>query len=110
MNKILPLSLIIIFISSLLPIPARAAPSVIDPAAMEQWIDGQMQQAIDQKHIPGGIVVVTQGQDVLFMKAYGQANIEGDIPYDINKTIIGLGSTGKIATALGVMSEPVAWT
>jgi CubicO group peptidase (beta-lactamase class C family) len=105
MNKILPLSLIIIFISSLLPIPARAAPSVIDPAAMEQWIDGQMQQAIDQKHIPGGIVVVTQGQDVLFMKAYGQANIEGDIPYDINKTIIGLGSTGKIATALGVMSE-----
>lgn len=51
---------------------------------------------------PGGIVLVSHKNQIVFSKAYGLANIPYNIPND-NETVFGIGSLSKQFTAMGIV-------
>lgn len=62
-----------------------------------------MRQAVDDNVFPGGVILVSKENDVLFFEAYGKANIETNLPMK-KETVFDLASLTKpLATTLAVI-------
>lgn len=58
---------------------------------------------MDTLHIPGIVVAVVRGEEILLSKGYGFADLEAKRPMQPDKTIVRPGSIGKIFTVTAVL-------
>lgn len=85
--------------------PAPVATSAHDLTAVdaEAWLDGLMPNALKTGHVPGAVVVIVKGGQVLLEKGYGFADAEKRTPVDPKTTLFRPGSTSKLFTWTAVM-------
>lgn len=70
-------------------------PSGIPLDQMEARIEAYMASAIGQSS-PGAAVVVVRGDEILFSRGYGYADLESQIPVDPARTVFEYGSISKL--------------
>lgn len=86
------------------PTPSSAAaPTLEDTAALETFVDGVMTAHFEQLKIPGAVVAVVRGNELLFAKGYGQSSYEDAIPVDPATSLFRIGSASKLFTWTAVM-------
>lgn len=73
------------------------------PAELEAFLDTYLAEQMATQHIPGAVITVVKDGEVLLSKGYGYANLEKQIPYDPNQTILTTASVGKAFTAVGLL-------
>lgn len=101
----------ILLVLSLVPVnPVRAMTTQTNPVAeplnaqtIGAFVDDFMQEQMAVLHVPGAAIVVVQGDVLLFAQGYGQANLAGQVPVDVNQTLFRTGSVSKLFTATAVM-------
>ena len=64
---------------------------------------------MERHSVPGVIVAIVQGVDVLVCEGYGFADIEGAVPVDPEVTRFRAGSISKTVTATGIMKLVEEW-
>jgi CubicO group peptidase (beta-lactamase class C family) len=74
-----------------------------DAGEMEAFIDGVMDAAMRQNHVPGAIVVIVKDGEVFFASGYGYADVENKTPVDPATTLFRPGSVSKLFTWTAVM-------
>ena len=74
-----------------------------DPAELESFLDGYITEQMDAHHIPGVVITFVKDGEVFFSKGYGYADIEKQIPFDPEQTLLTTASLGKAFTAVGVL-------
>ena len=95
--------------ASATPNPALGTAVPVQPvreltaADAEAWVDGLVPTALKTAQVPGAVVVVVKGDQVLLQKGYGYANYEKRIPVDARATLFRPGSTSKLFTWTAVM-------
>jgi CubicO group peptidase (beta-lactamase class C family) len=62
-----------------------------------------MAAGMDEHHIPGAVVVVVENGQVAFAKGYGYADLENQIPVDVDHTLFRPGSISKLFVFTAVM-------
>ena len=70
---------------------------------LQKLIDPVMQEEMNRLHIPGAAVVITHGENIMYSKGYGFADLEQQIPVNPESTIFRLGSLTKSLTATSAM-------
>jgi uncharacterized protein YbbC (DUF1343 family) len=82
---------------------ARPAQRPADPAVLQR-VDALVEEAIAAKQIPGAVLLVGRGPDILYQKAYGQRAVSpSPEPMSVD-TIFDMASVTKVvATATAVM-------
>jgi CubicO group peptidase (beta-lactamase class C family) len=70
---------------------------------LESFMDELIQTQMDAHHIPNAAAVVVSGGEVLYIKGFGQANLETGHPVDPESTLFRIGSTAKLVTWTAVM-------
>lgn len=78
-------------------------PQSLDPPRLEQKLDPFFATQLDELHVPGAVVVVVEGGEIVYARGYGYANLEQGDRYDPGNTIVHAGSTVKVITAMAVM-------
>jgi CubicO group peptidase (beta-lactamase class C family) len=74
-----------------------------DPAEFEAFLDGHLAEQMETHHIPGVVFTMVKDGEVFFSKAYGYADLEDQIPMDLDETILTTASLAKLFTAIGVL-------
>lgn len=77
----------------------KAQTSQFSPAEIDRYI----QQEISKRQLPGIAVAIVQGQEIVYLKGFGYANITTKSPI-IPQTIFDLASCSKSFTALAVLT------
>ncbi|ASJ56449.1 penicillin-binding protein [Brevibacillus formosus] len=85
------------------PLSVANARSPITAPSIEQVIDPLMKNEMNNLHIPGAAIVITQGDRIIFRKGYGFADVEQQIPVDPERTVFRIGSVTKSLTATAAM-------
>ncbi len=112
-NKLFRNVLFLLLLASILlvqisPTNAQAAGQIIpnstafETADMEATWDEFFEQAMQAFEVPGAIMVAVQGDEVLFSKGYGYADLQTKAPMDPQTTILRSGSIAKTLTATAV--------
>ena len=70
---------------------------------LESFLDSFLVAQMDTLQIPGLVISVVKGGDILLKKGYGLADLEAKRPMSPDKTIVRIGSIGKVFTATAVM-------
>ena len=70
---------------------------------LESFLDSFLVAQMDTLQIPGLVISVVKGGDILLKKGYGLADLETKRPMSPDKTIVRIGSIGKVFTATAVM-------
>jgi CubicO group peptidase (beta-lactamase class C family) len=81
------------------PNPANAQ----DLPDLERFMGELIQAQMDAHHIPNAAVAVVSGGEVLYLKGFGQVNLETGHPVDPETTLFRIGSTAKLVTWTAVM-------
>lgn len=68
---------------------------------LENRIDGIF-QAWNKNYVPGGVVGIVEGGELIFSKAYGMASLEYDIPNEVS-TVFNIASVSKQFTAFAIL-------
>jgi len=76
-----------------------------DPAELEAFIDKYLAEQMDVYHIPGIVITFVKDGDVFFSKGYGYANLEQQVPMDVDETLLTTASLGKVFSAVGVLQQ-----
>jgi uncharacterized protein YbbC (DUF1343 family) len=86
----------------LVPTAARAADPAVDASRLDR-IDGAVKAALERNELPGAVVVVVHGGQVVFRKAYGlRSKQPAEVPMTLD-TVFDLASLTKpVATATSV--------
>ncbi|PWB70254.1 MAG: hypothetical protein C3F07_17340 [Anaerolineales bacterium] len=86
---------------------AESAPKpttdAITPQAVEAFLNGFTSHALKSYDVPGLAFVMVKDGEVFFSKGYGFADVEKQVPFDPDQTIVRGGSIVKTITALAVM-------
>ncbi|MED1945090.1 MULTISPECIES: serine hydrolase [Brevibacillus] len=85
------------------PLSVVNARSPLTAPSIEQVVDPVMKNEMNNLHIPGAAIVITQGDRILFKKGYGFADVEQQIPVDPERTVFRIGSVTKSLTATAAM-------
>ncbi|MBG9942721.1 serine hydrolase domain-containing protein [Brevibacillus formosus] len=85
------------------PLSVVNARSPLTAPSIEQVVDPVMKNEMNNLHIPGAAIVITQGDRILFKKGYGFADVEQQIPVDPERTVFRIGSVTKSFTATAAM-------
>ena len=70
---------------------------------LESFLDSFLVAQMDTLQIPGLVISVVKGGDILLKKGYGLADLETKRPMIPDETIVRIGSIGKVFTATAVM-------
>jgi len=81
--------------------PVQRGP--IDPADLSVFLDDFFDRNMEELDIPGAAVVVVQDGEILFIKGYGFADLERQIPVDPTQTVMRVASVSKLFTATAAM-------
>ena len=82
---------------------ATSQAGISDPAEFETFIDSYLAEMMEANHIPGVAFTAVKDGEVFFSKGYGYANLEEQIPFDPQETLLTTASLGKTFTSLGVL-------
>ncbi|MBI2421739.1 MAG: beta-lactamase family protein [Candidatus Hydrogenedentes bacterium] len=77
-------------------VPAQEAPD---------WgaIDAFFAKEMEARHIPGAVFAAVQGQDIVYKKGYGLAQVENQTAVDPDQTLFRVASLSKLFVATAVM-------
>lgn len=89
--------------SAALPPSAAASDNKLSPSVVQAAVDDTVKKLMEQAHIPGAAVIVTQESGILFKKGYGYADVDNQTPFDPDHTITPLGSLTKSLTATSIL-------
>ena len=84
---------------------APAAPVALDAKDVEAWLDGYLPYALERARIPGAVVVVVRGNQVVLEKGYGFADVAKRAPVLPDTTLFRPGSVSKLFTWTAVMQQ-----
>jgi len=80
-----------------------AAPGPTDPAEIAAFMEGFWRKQMQPLGIPGAVFVLVKGDQILFSKGYGLADVAQGKPVDPAETLFAIGSVSKAVTATAVM-------
>jgi CubicO group peptidase (beta-lactamase class C family) len=83
------------------PRPFGSDPS--DPQELEALLDPIFVSQMEQRHIPGAVIVFVKDGEISFAKGYGWADLEKKTPVSPERTLFRVGSISKLFTATAVM-------
>lgn len=83
--------------------PAKTGPVTVDSRDLQEFADKFFMKQLDRLHIPGAVFLFVQGNDVIYAKGYGYANLEQKIPMESEDTVVRIGSISKSFVATAVM-------
>ena len=88
-----------------LPCPGEADSEAVPltAPALERFLDSLLVAQMEKLHIPGLVISVVQGEDILLKKGYGLADLETERPMTPDETVVRIGSISKVFTATAVM-------
>lgn len=81
------------------PVP----PLIADPDLLAAFVDTHFGDQFEDAHIAGGAFVAIRGGEVLFSRAYGQADIETAAPIDIETSMFHVASISKTFLGTAIM-------
>lgn len=87
------------------PKAAASAPVALDAKDLEAWMDGYLPYALERGRIPGAVVTVVRGDEVLLQKGYGFADVAKRAPVLPETTLFRPGSVSKLVTWTAVMQQ-----
>jgi CubicO group peptidase (beta-lactamase class C family) len=82
--------------------PAAAAP-VLDRAELGRSIDAAVEEQMRKFDLPGAVVVVVQGGEVVHLRGYGYSDVEAGRRFDAEASVFRTASVSKLFTATAVM-------
>jgi CubicO group peptidase (beta-lactamase class C family) len=82
-----------------------AAAATLDAKDVEAWLDGYLPYALERARIPGAVVVVVRGNQVVLQKGYGFADVAKRAPVLPETTLFRPGSVSKLFTWTAVMQQ-----
>jgi CubicO group peptidase (beta-lactamase class C family) len=82
-----------------------AAPVALDAKDLEAWLDGYLPYALERARIPGAVVVVVRGNQVVLQKGYGFSDVAKRAPVLPETTLFRPGSVSKLLTWTAVMQQ-----
>jgi CubicO group peptidase (beta-lactamase class C family) len=82
---------------------AFAAPAESDAEKLQVFLDSTLNPLIEQRKIPGALVVIVQKGKPPILRGYGYADIASKRPMNPNTTRVRIGSMSKSFTALAIM-------
>jgi CubicO group peptidase (beta-lactamase class C family) len=80
-----------------------AAPVPNDQQELESFLDSVMADAMQRWQVPGAVILLVQGDAVVFSKGYGYADLERQIPVTPDTTVFHMFSLSKLLTATAIM-------
>lgn len=75
----------------------------LNKADLDTWLDGYMPYALRSSDIPGAVVVVVKGDQIVDARGFGVADIAKRTPVDPAKTLFRIGSISKLFTWTATM-------
>ena len=84
---------------------AATAPTALDAKDLEAWLDGYLPYALERARIPGAVVVVVRGNQVVLEKGYGFSDVAKRAPVLPETTLFRPGSVSKLFTWTAVMQQ-----
>jgi CubicO group peptidase (beta-lactamase class C family) len=85
------------------PRVALADEPSVDPGALRQDLATVIPQELENRHLPGAVVVVVDRQGVVFAAGYGVADLDSRRPVVPETTTFRVASVSKLLTATAVM-------
>jgi CubicO group peptidase (beta-lactamase class C family) len=82
---------------------APGDPKALDPADLEAFIGGLVNAQLEARNIPGAVVTVVQGGEIVFARGYGWADAGAREPVDPDTTLFRIGSVSKLFTYTAAM-------
>ena len=76
---------------------------VLDPTTLEAFVNGYMAAYLDEAHIAGATVAVIEGEEIVFTKGYGFADVTARTAVDPDETLFRIGSVSKLFIWTAVM-------
>ncbi len=76
---------------------------VLDPTTLEAFVNGYMASYLDEAHIAGATVAVIEGEEIIFTKGYGFADVTSRTAVDPDETLFRIGSVSKLFVWTAVM-------
>ena len=80
------------------------APPPVDAEALRRMVDEFFESELESTNIPGGVFLLVHGDEVLYARGYGLANIERGVAVDPERTVFRVGSNSKTLTAAAVLT------
>ena len=78
-------------------------PPPVDPDALTQYVDGAIETAMRDNRLPGVVVSIVSGDQLLMLKGYGAANAQTGERADPAHHLFRAGSITKLITATALM-------
>lgn len=85
--------------------PALPSPTMpgADLTDVGEFADSYFPTSMDRYHVPGAVIVVVKGDQIILARGYGLADWERKIPVDVESTRFRIASISKLFTATAVM-------
>lgn len=74
-----------------------------DSAALAAFADDFFAREMAERRIPGAVLVIVQGDQVVLSRGYGYADLDARLPVDPERTLFRIGSVSKLFTATAAM-------
>ncbi len=100
---ILILSLAGCALDGLVDTPIPREPGDFDSLDLAEFVDSFFEEQLDDLDIPGAAFAFVRDGQVVMAKGYGLANIEREIAFDPETTVVRVGSVSKLIVATAVM-------
>ena len=88
------------------PVTASAQgnpPGPVDPGELETFLDSIVNEQIQSNDLAGVAISVVKGDQVIFAKGYGYADVEAKVPVSAENTIFQIASLTKLFTWTAIM-------
>lgn len=85
------------------PVATEDAGPILAPTELEAFVDGYMASYLEQANIAGATVSFIEGEEIVFAKGYGWADVEARVPVDPEQTLFRIGSVSKLFVWTSVM-------
>lgn len=85
------------------PVPPSNAPALSNVREVEAFLDNFFNTEMPKAHIPGAVISIVKDGKPFFAKGYGYANVEKQVPVDVDRTLFRVASLSKLFTATAAM-------
>jgi CubicO group peptidase (beta-lactamase class C family) len=83
-------------------IPRTGSPT-LDSASLVHLLDSLIIPGLKEYHIPGMAIAIVRDSNVVLARGYGYADVDRNIPFDPESTVIRIASVSKLFTGTAVM-------
>ncbi len=103
--RTIPSMIVLLLAFSAAGLSAEESPEPVffNPIELEGFVDGIMEAQQKAQHYAGAVVVVVQGEQVVFQKGYGYADFAERKPVDPERTLFRIASNSKMFVWTAVM-------